>query len=84
MEHLAHTALLVEWSSSQGHRWEGEEVEPMEEGEGPTVVGCLPLVECPAVLDPRYTEPRVAEPRVAELMLNLLSHCIAPDEYQRW
>ena len=56
----------------------------MEEGEGPTVVGCFPLVGCPAVLDPWYTEPRVAEPRVAELMSNLLSHCVAPDEYQRW
>lgn len=51
----------------------------MEEGEGPTVVGCFPLVECPAVLDPQNTEPRVAE--LMSMKVNLLSLSVAPDEY---
>jgi hypothetical protein len=55
----------------------------MEEGEGPKVVGCFPVVEFPAVLDPRYTELMVAE-SLKSMKGNLLCFSVAPDDHHRW
>ena len=55
---------------------------PVEEGEGPKVVGYFLLLEFPVELCRWYTEEMEAQ--LVLMKVNLLCFSVAPDDYQRW